>query len=216
MTNKLWVQYSCKPYEYTRAKAQNEIWFNRVSNVNKLLITGDGNNLIHDGILRLECRDDYSWLINKTQCLFDWFITETNYEYLIKMDDDVWLSDNAVNSILSDNSDYGGLYFNWQYNYFYGPCYWLSRNMISKLPRLEYCTIAYDGNKRPLISFPEDMAVGNAVKLTGYKPNPTMQHLNRYVSYVNEYPSAPHKYDVGFDGNRNKVVELMKFLEDNK
>jgi hypothetical protein len=158
------VIYSCKHYEDTRVRWQIDTWTKRLpENMKLLVMTGSGNDRIDDvGVLRLNCPDDYYGLIDKTQALFDWFTKERSEDYLIKVDDDVWLSDQSIEKIANFRDLYGGLYLSGSWAS--GPLYVLDKDVIKSLPRLRSFDV-------PGVRWsPEDVAVGAACASTNVYP----------------------------------------------
>lgn len=206
--------YSCKKYKESRLDIQMETWPKRViekyPNVLLLPITGDGNNTINNGILELAVGDGYCDLIDKTQTLFDWFINNTTAEYLIKVDDDVWLHDNFIEILLNDNHHYSGLlrYKHW----FGGPIYKLSRHAILAMPRLR---TMIDPTSDKAHCYPEDRAVGEAMHQTALNDFYCLLAIpfNSVCVWRHNREYESKYYDFMFVITRQKILEMFTFAE---
>lgn len=163
----LFAIYTCRKYEATRAAVQAATWPQRMpAGAELLTITGDGLGTIDAaGVLRLGCPDHYAGLIDKTQALFDWFLKERTEEWLVKVDDDVWLSPEAIKAVIDCKQSYAGYHtlVHQSTQYLSGPIYSIHRSLIAKLGRLR------DFGTLP--GCPEDVAVGAACAAVGAYPS---------------------------------------------
>lgn len=198
----LFVRYSCKKYETTRIVHQSTTWPTRLPPwADSIVMTGNGDGTIgSDGVLRLNCQDDYHTLINKTQCLFDWFLTNTTYEWLVKIDDDVWLNDTGFDIIKTCEQLYGG--FGRFPLYYSGTCYWIHRSALQLLPRLHTCVGDINA---------EDMTVGNALRTIGIHTTDTITSTR--ITYNASKPLPTYLPDFCYLMNRDNVQPMFEHLE---
>ena len=155
------VAYSCREFEHSRLAWQATTWpVRRPPEMAYVKMTGDGDGKIDaNGVLRLAVADGYYDLIDKTQALFEWFLQERSEPWLVKCDDDVWLSPIALKRIIENKHHYAGAYGQ---HYAGGPLYVLHRNLIAKLAPLRNYV---EGDE-----LAEDVAVGAAVRDCGESP----------------------------------------------
>lgn len=100
-TDTLVIIYSCQPYLDTRVKAIRETWAKDLSkrNIPYLFLVGDGDDRIHDDVLKLDVSDAYEDLPQKTLKMFEWLCNNTCAQYIIKIDDDCYMDvDNYFDS----------------------------------------------------------------------------------------------------------------------
>ena len=209
-TSHLFVIYGCKAHEDNRMQWQADTWPQRMPPATTLLrMTGDGDGQIDNGgVLRLSVADGYIDLIDKTQALFDWFLAERSEPWLVKCDDDVWLSPAALQAIMRSRSRYAGCYYS-DYatdNYAGGPLYALHRDVIARLGRLrEFAQAPY---------FAEDMAVGAAVAAIGARGSSfAFNHVEWFGDDLEALQGA-HNWDMAFAFKRQHHQALMQYCEE--
>ena len=127
-------------------------------------VTGSGKDQYDGNILRLDVKDDYKNLVYKTKKMFEWYLDNCNTEWIIKVDDDVWLSDAGIETLLKDESPYSGSYLldYKKIKIVAGPLYKIHRGYIEKLTDIVSNKIE---NKSS-----EDVHVGAALSNLGVKP----------------------------------------------
>lgn len=187
----LFVSYSCRRYEETRLKHQLLTWPRRLPAWAAYLpLTGDGSGIDHArGFLRLKCPDDYRHLIDKTQALFDWFIAERSEEWLVKVDDDVWLSPAAVSQLRCPPATYGGFHrVGGADPWASGTCYFIHRSVIARLPRLRDQPLPVNAAPAAATAPPEDHAVFSACRSIGVSPSFLSPSVLRYLPRSAEVP----------------------------
>ena len=88
------VVYSCNAYLDTRIAAIRETWMSdlKARRIPCIVMVGDGDGELHGDVLRLSVSDAYDDLPAKTLGLIKWVTEKTNFRYLIKIDDDCYLS----------------------------------------------------------------------------------------------------------------------------
>lgn len=170
------------------------------------------------GVNVLECSDTYVGLVHKTQAMIDWFLKKTDYEYLIKMDDDVWISESTMSDILSTNEPYGGfvVHENSKTPYFGGGCYWIRRDVAMKLTNIRTAYNFLPDWPR-IVNVAEDLAVGAYMHNMGIKISDTH---NKYKVYFGngttpEIPSE-HDFDIGISKDNKNPAEVIEKLHLNK
>lgn len=128
--------YSCVKYYETRLKHQLNSWPKRLpSTFESIPMTGSGKDQYDGDILRLDVKDDYKSLVYKTKKMFEWYLDNCSTEWIIKVDDDVWLSDAGIETLQNDKSPYSGSYL-LQYKKIHiiaGPLYKIHRDYLEKL-----------------------------------------------------------------------------------
>jgi hypothetical protein len=196
--------YSCLKYEHSRVWWQNQTWPQRLpDNVTSQVLTGGGDDCIDDsGVLRLDVGDGYRDLIDKTQALFDWFLDNCEQEWLVKCDDDVWLSDRALKKIASNEHRYSGAFGT---DYGGGPLYVLHREVISRLGRLR----DYVSDEK----LDEDLAVGKAVADVGESFTPLDFNKVHWYDPSKHELAGMHDFDMIFCFTRENHRELMGYAE---
>jgi len=200
----LLVIYSCKKHEHTRVAWQAKTWPDRLpEGIKYLVMTGDGDNEIDkNGVLRLKVADGYLDLIDKTQALFDWFLRERSEPWLIKCDDDVWLSPSALDKIIANQHFYAGAY---GHAFAGGPLYVLHRDTISSFARLRGFVV---GN-----NVAEDVAVGAAAKQARIKMGSLdFKHVEWY-DHTKDDLDGSHSWDMAFSHARDNHKALMEYCE---
>lgn len=86
--------YSCNKYLDTRVAAIRETWMRDLAAVGArcIVIVGDGDDRLDGDVLRLAVSDRYEDLPQKTLRMVEWVHANTDAQYLIKIDDDCYLS----------------------------------------------------------------------------------------------------------------------------
>lgn len=86
--------YSCRRNLPTRIRAIRESWGRNLDalGIPWLVVVGDGDDTLHEGILALAVSDAYDALPAKTLALVDWVWRHTRFEHLLKIDDDCHLA----------------------------------------------------------------------------------------------------------------------------
>lgn len=204
MASHLLTIFGCKAHEDNRMNWQAETWPRRLpEEIEFLQMTGDGDDAIDSkGILRLSVADGYAELIDKTQRLFDWFIQTRDEPWLVKCDDDVWLSPHALDKIVANQSLYAGAY---GFDYAGGPLYVLHRDAIAQLPPLRECMI--DNN------LAEDLALGNAARLAGIKLGSLGFNHVHWYNHLTDELRGQHNWDMAFAHTRDNHRLLMQYCE---
>jgi hypothetical protein len=202
----LFVVYSCRAYEGSRVKWQARTWPRRLpAGATLLTTTGAGDGRIDDeGVLRLDCPDDYNGLFDKTQALFDWFLEERTEEFLVKVDDDVWLSPEALERIVAARGDYLGGYYS---SYAGGPLYLVSRSLLARLGRLR--SFIVDANVA------EDVAVGRAAAAAGCRGRPLGFEEIKWYDHRKDTLKGDHAWHMAFAFTRVHHAQLMRYCERN-
>ena len=122
--------------------------------------------------------------------------------WLVKCDDDVWLSPTALSNILSNQHHYAGAYGQ---NYAGGPLYILHRNAIAKLGRLRSFVVKNQ--------IAEDMAVGAAAAAANIRLGSLgLNHIEWYKHKHHEL-TGPHNWDMAFCFTRGNHQALMEYCE---
>lgn len=87
------VVYSCRKYLETRVPVIRETWAAELAerDIPYLILVGDGDDSIEGDVLRLDVSDRYEDLPLKSLKLFDWVRSNTDYQFVIKVDDDCLL-----------------------------------------------------------------------------------------------------------------------------
>lgn len=168
--------YSCIKYENTRLKYQMATWPKRLpAQVQSIPITGDGKDTTENGILRLSIPDGYNSLAYKTQKMFRWFLDNCDTEWIIKADDDIWLSDAGIERLLLDDSRYSGCYIlhYQQISLAGGPIYKIHRECLEEI--VEVSSIQIDNKSA------EDIHVGAAMKMIGVSPQALFSEHERCI-----------------------------------
>lgn len=128
--------YSCMRYREKRLKLQLKSWPSRLpGNVESIPVIGSGLNNFNSGILRLKCPDDYKSLCLKTISIFKWFLNNCESDWIIKADDDVWVSDEGMQTLLKDTSPYSGGFLTVLEGIraIAGPLYKIRRDLVEKI-----------------------------------------------------------------------------------
>lgn len=86
--------YSCRQNLGTRVKRIRETWLQDLERrgVPWVIVVGDGDGQVADGVLGLPCSDAYEHLPQKTLALLSWVHEHTDFEHLLKIDDDCHLA----------------------------------------------------------------------------------------------------------------------------
>ncbi len=88
------VIYSCRPYLDSRIKAIRATWLQSLTarNIPYVIMVGDGNDELNTDLLALNVSDRYEDLPKKTLKLVEWVLENTDFEYVLKIDDDCYLN----------------------------------------------------------------------------------------------------------------------------
>ncbi|WP_203076103.1 glycosyltransferase family 2 protein [Falsiroseomonas ponticola] len=86
--------YSCNKYLDSRVAAIRETWMQDLAAIGArcIVIVGDGDDRLDGDVLRLAVSDSYEDLPQKTLRMVEWVHANTDAQYLIKIDDDCYLS----------------------------------------------------------------------------------------------------------------------------
>ncbi len=86
--------YSCNKYLDSRVAAIRETWMHDLAAIGArcIVIVGDGDDRLDGDVLRLAVSDSYEDLPQKTLRMVEWVHANTDAQYLIKIDDDCYLS----------------------------------------------------------------------------------------------------------------------------
>lgn len=89
----LFVVYSCRKYLDSRIPAIRSTWLGtlKARNVPHVVIVGDGDDTIAGDVLALNVSDRYEDLPKKSLRLFEWVREHTDFQYVVKVDDDCYL-----------------------------------------------------------------------------------------------------------------------------
>jgi hypothetical protein len=87
------VIYSCRKYLDDRIPAIRNTWIKDLQSkgIPYLILVGDGNDQVIDDVLALNVSDRYEDLPYKSLALFNWVLENTNFQYVLKIDDDCYL-----------------------------------------------------------------------------------------------------------------------------
>lgn len=88
------VVYSCQKYLDSRISAIRDSWIKDLSTMGipYLVVVGDGDDTVQGDVLALNVSDRYEDLPQKTLKLIDWVYNNTDFQYLLKIDDDCYLN----------------------------------------------------------------------------------------------------------------------------
>lgn len=97
------VIYSCKKYLGDRIPRLRETWISdlKARGIPYVVLVGDGDDTLDGDILRLDVADTYEALPAKTLRMVDWVFKNTDYQYLVKIDDDCYFSADRFFSAMS-------------------------------------------------------------------------------------------------------------------
>lgn len=97
------VLYSCRKYLDTRVKAIRESWLQdlRAMGMPYVVLVGDGENVLNGDVLELAVSDRYEDLPAKTLAMIRWVVENTDFQYIVKIDDDCLLDVDAYFNSLS-------------------------------------------------------------------------------------------------------------------
>nr|WP_269780354.1 glycosyltransferase family 2 protein [Methylobacterium sp. Leaf118] len=105
------VVFSCEPYLNTRITELRKGWLSQLKQlgVPYIIITGNGNGQIDGDVVRLNAADNYEGLPEKTVRAVEWVAQNTNFSYMLKIDDDCFLNvDEYFHSLSYRKFDYYG------------------------------------------------------------------------------------------------------------
>lgn len=88
------VIYSCRKYLDDRIPRLRRTWINDLKSrgIPYVVLVGDGDDTLEGDVLRLDVQDTYEALPAKTLKMIDWVYSNTDYQYLMKIDDDCYFS----------------------------------------------------------------------------------------------------------------------------
>lgn len=88
------VVYSCRAYLDTRIVAIRETWLRSLASrgIPYVVMVGDGNDELSGDLLSLNVSDRYEDLPRKTLKFVEWVLENTDFEYVLKIDDDCYLN----------------------------------------------------------------------------------------------------------------------------
>jgi hypothetical protein len=88
------VIYSCRKNLDTRLPFLRSTWIKALKSrsIPYVVLVGDGDDTIDGDVLQLDVADSYEALPQKTLKMIDWVHSQTDYQYLYKIDDDCYLS----------------------------------------------------------------------------------------------------------------------------
>lgn len=199
--------YSCVGYENTRLRYQLKSWVDRLpEEISNLPMTGSGNDSIDEkGFLRLNCPDGYYYdLCNKTTKMAEWFLKNTESEWLIKVDDDVWLSDETIQEIVSDTKIFSGFKMiatSWASGVS-GFTYKLHRDHVEEMLKIK-------DTSKYLNSYYEELVLAWLLNKKGIKPELIN---NKKIIYYPENHLGYHSVDIGIF-SKNYFKDLSNFYD---
>lgn len=137
----------------TRREAIRETWLSTLKEDCKFFL-GKGNSELKEDEIQLEVSDKYEGLPEKVQAIFKWAL-ERGYEYICKVDDDVYLVPDRLLKSDFDRHPYSGRINKWRApahpkSFLSGFTYWISAAAAQ---------IIVDAQLDPLLTF-EDRWVG--------------------------------------------------------
>lgn len=93
VSDTLVVIYSCEKYLGDRVQAIRDTWVKDLQSrgIPYLVLTGGGNDTVDEDVLSLDVPDNYESLPLKSLKLFEWVYKNTDYQYVLKIDDDCYL-----------------------------------------------------------------------------------------------------------------------------
>ena len=88
------VIYSCRKNLDDRIPLLRETWISELKarGIPYVVLVGDGDDTLHDDVLRLDVADTYEALPAKTLKLVEWTYSNTDFQYLVKVDDDCYFA----------------------------------------------------------------------------------------------------------------------------
>ncbi len=88
------VLYSCRKYLDDRIPELRETWISdlKARSIPYVILVGDGDNTLDGDVLRLDVADSYEALPTKTLKMIEWVYQHTDFQYLVKIDDDCYFS----------------------------------------------------------------------------------------------------------------------------
>ncbi|WP_339113245.1 glycosyltransferase family 2 protein [Thioclava sp. GXIMD2076] len=88
------VLYSCQKYLGDRIPLLRETWLARLKErgIPYIILVGNGDDSIDGDVLRLNVEDTYEALPSKTLRMIEWVYENTDFQYLVKIDDDCALN----------------------------------------------------------------------------------------------------------------------------
>lgn len=191
---------TCDKYLKNRIPVQRRFCFDKTD---YKIFTGGGEQQYKNHIVLKNCTDDYFELRKKTFSVFEWFLNNTDSQYIVKCDDDTFVDVNQLNNLL--DYDYCGTmtsfsasvqsaayhidyvkkitnrsqnlsYFDdikFCFKYADGGCYIIERSTLEKIVKY-HNTITIP----PIIQ--EDITVGYISHLLGVKPTDHTLNLEWY------------------------------------
>lgn len=88
------VIYSCRKYLDDRIPKLRETWISdlKARGIPYVILVGDGDDTLEDDVLYLDVPDTYEALPSKTLKMIEWIYSNTDFQYLVKIDDDCFFS----------------------------------------------------------------------------------------------------------------------------
>jgi hypothetical protein len=125
--------------------------------------------------------DDYLSLPQKTRAICRWVLDDGDYDYMLLVDTDTYLSIPRALASGFENYDYSGYVQTWlPVPYCSGPSYWLSRKAIQVLVETNWKQFEVAGHATD-----EDVMVGSVLFHRGIR----YHHDDRYVSQIPVLPT---------------------------
>lgn len=153
---------SCHAYR-ERADACRETWVKEVQGADVRFFLGRGNSAALADEVHLDVEDDYKSFPLKVQAMRRWAL-EQKYDYVLKVDDDVYLNPARLMASGFEGHDYRGRLRgpsgNYPAPYCSGFAYWLSRRALETI-----VDVPWNGD------IAEDRFTGNALLEKGIKPS---------------------------------------------
>jgi hypothetical protein len=204
---------TCKKYIKTRLVHQMETWPRRLPDGFSMVVPYVGNgsgDIDPSGILNLSAEDSYRGLLSKSKALIEWFLLNRKEEWLVTVDDDIWLSPHALQVILTNKEPYTGAYIVKE-GLFSGGLLVLSRDTCLKvLSSIDKVSQEFDNNKH----IPDDLVIGMAAYRSGVAK--THLKLPLHVEWLkndSNFNEIPLDTDFVFNWDRSRHQEMFEFLE---
>lgn len=88
------VVYSCRPNLESRIQAIRNTWLKDLQRLGipYAILVGEGDDCLHGDVLELDVPDSYEDLPAKSLKMAQWVLTNTAYQYVVKIDDDCYLN----------------------------------------------------------------------------------------------------------------------------
>ena len=222
---------TCSKYLNDRIPIQKRFCFDKTG---YKIFTGEGKQQYTNHITLKNCTDDYFELRKKTFAVFEWFLANTDSQYIVKCDDDTFIDVNQLDKL--PDYDYCGpvttftnsaqsvkyhidyvkkitnksqnlSYFNdikFCFKYAEGSCYILKRSILERL-------VEYHNTKTipPIIQ--EDITVGYISHLLGIKLVDHMLDIKWYDStHYSYHPCTPGLFPLlAATNNTQKRIQIL-------